>query len=346
MLDQIAAKAEHISITAAYPRLLMQLVTERGHDAERLLQGIGLSMTQLESEAARVSAVQYAAIALAAMNECADEGLGYALAMRTPPTAYGPLGIAMMSSDTLGEALVLALKYLPLLQAGTPFDISQDGLFSCVRPYLPVQMLPLPLRRYFAEAQMGGIVRSATRLMGIAHVKECELWFEHPEPPYFSQYASELPTTQHDAPYTQLRFPLALLQHKLPLADRVACAQALAQCDQEITLLTAGKDNLAARVRELLHVRSGHCPAAEDIATQLNMSVRTFKRRLSEQGTSFRLLLEEAQRLSAIELLRQRHLTLERIAQELGYSDPANFTRAFKRWTGMTPSAFRSGEFG
>ncbi|MGN4070994.1 helix-turn-helix transcriptional regulator [Burkholderia gladioli] len=124
----------------------------------------------------------------------------------------------------------------------------------------------------------------------------------------------------------------------MPLADKVAQAGALAQCEREIALMITDRADLAARVREC-HDRY---PTAESVAERLHMSVRTFKRRLAEQNTGFRRLLDEAQRFDAVELLRRPDLSLERIAMELGYANPANFTRAFTRWTGVTPSAFRT----
>jgi AraC-like DNA-binding protein len=346
MTDEIAAGAASISITAAYPRLLMHLVAERGHDIDHLLQGVGLEMAALEQENARVSAFQYGAMVDAVMRECGDDGLGYALAIRTPPTAYGPLGVAMMSSETLGDALTLALEYLPLLQGGSALNFSQDGdgPFAYIRPHLPIQIqiLPPALRRFFWEAMMCGIARCAAWLVGSDRMDECELWYDHAEPPYFARYSAQLPPTRHDAPYTRLAFPVAMLQRRLPLADKVAHARALAQCVREMELLYSDAGNLADRVRELMHAYTEGYPSAEDVADQLHMSIRTFKRKLAEQGTSFRTLLVEVQYFDAVELLRRRHLSLEQIAVELGYSDPANFTRAFKRWTGLTPSAFRS----
>ncbi|PCE27472.1 hypothetical protein BWP39_02935 [Paraburkholderia acidicola] len=339
MTIQIAPGAS--TTTAAYPRLLMQIVRERGCDVDGLLEGVGLKMAQLEYEDARVSVTQYAAIAHAAMQCCEDEGLGYELAMRTPPTAHGPLGLAMMSSETCGDALALALKYMALMQGRATFDYSQDESFAYLRPNITALPIPLPLRRFFSEALMGGLVRSAAWLLGREKIDEGELWLNYAEPPYFAKYATQLPVVKHNAPFLQFCTPVATLLRKLPLADSATRARAIAQCEYEITLLGMDGGNFTARVRTLLRAESGHYPTADEVAAQLHLSRRTFKRRLSELGTSFRLLLEDARRFDAITLLYKDHLSLERIAAELGYGDPANFTRAFKRWTGKTPSAFR-----
>ncbi len=70
----------------------MQLIAEWGHDIDRLIEGDGLCASALEHTDARVSTNQYGTIAHADMSLCEDDGLGYALALRTPPTAHGSLG--------------------------------------------------------------------------------------------------------------------------------------------------------------------------------------------------------------------------------------------------------------
>lgn len=331
-----------ISVTAAYPRRLLHLLAERGHDMAPALRTLGLQSADLDGAEARVSMLQYAAIAQAAIDATGDEGLGCALALNTPPTAHGPLGYAMMTASTLGEALALGLRYMPLLQGKAVLTCQADATQAILCPQFNAAMTPpLPLKRFFTEAFMVGVARSAAWLAGLERIDEGELWFDFPEPPYHSQYAALLPAVRHGMPSTQWRVPLSVLQRRLPLADQASCARALAQCNREMAWLAGGAVNLCARVREHLQVKSGPYPAVDDMASLLKMSSRTFKRRLAEQGTSFSTLLEEARQLEAITLLRRSPLPLERVATELGYADPANFTRAFKRWTGLTPSAFR-----
>ncbi|MCA9535054.1 MAG: AraC family transcriptional regulator ligand-binding domain-containing protein [Myxococcales bacterium] len=81
--------------------------------------------------------------------------------------------------------------------------------------------------------------------------------------------------------------------------------------------------------------------AAIDVARELNISERTLRRRLAEEGTSHRQLLEEARREVAIRLLGEQRLSIDEVAYHLGYAQPSSFQRAFKRWTGMPPATFR-----
>jgi AraC-like DNA-binding protein len=79
----------------------------------------------------------------------------------------------------------------------------------------------------------------------------------------------------------------------------------------------------------------------DETARALGLSARTLKRRLDEEGTSFSAILDEQRRARALLLLRSPELSVDTIAERVGYSDIANFTRAFRRWTGTTPTAFR-----
>jgi AraC-like DNA-binding protein len=99
---------------------------------------------------------------------------------------------------------------------------------------------------------------------------------------------------------------------------------------------------VVAGVRAGLARDEGGFHALPRIAKQMHMSVRTLKRKLEADGTSYSELLDEQRRGKAMLLLRRDDLAIEEIADRLGYSDAANFTRAFRRWTGTTPKAFRA----
>ncbi|BBN55929.1 hypothetical protein TRE132_40540 [Pseudomonas chlororaphis subsp. aurantiaca] len=79
----------------------------------------------------------------------------------------------------------------------------------------------------------------------------------------------------------------------------------------------------------------------DQVASDLNMSGRTLRRRLSEHELTFEALLEQVRRARTLSLLANPQLSIERITEAVGYSDVRSFRRAFKRWTGLSPSAYR-----
>ena len=120
------------------------------------------------------------------------------------------------------------------------------------------------------------------------------------------------------------------------MADPVAAKLAAEQCERELALMESSTD-IPAQVRAMLSHQQGYYPQLEQVADRLFMSSRTLKRRLQQTGLGFQQLLDEARKRDAIKLLQNTSLTVEQIALRLGYTDPANFSRAFKKWTGDPP---------
>ena len=94
-------------------------------------------------------------------------------------------------------------------------------------------------------------------------------------------------------------------------------------------------------VRNYLKITGSVPPDQVTMAKLLNTSERTLKRRLSEEGTTFRSLLMEARYAMAKELLESNQLPVSAIAERLGFSDPSSFSQAFKRWHGCAPQSYR-----
>jgi AraC-like DNA-binding protein len=161
-----------------------------------------------------------------------------------------------------------------------------------------------------------------------------------PEPDYFEQYASVAPgAVRFDQPRDRLIFDRAYLDLPLLTADPGAARAMREQCERQLQALSQAS-TLAARVLAGLFAADGSVYSARQLARQLGMSERTLKRRLAEQNTSYTELLDAARRTRALELLGAG-LSVEEISARLGYSDAANFTRAFRRWTGQSPRVAR-----
>jgi AraC-like DNA-binding protein len=133
---------------------------------------------------------------------------------------------------------------------------------------------------------------------------------------------------------------VSILDLPLVTADPAAMELARAQCDRELAA-QAEAGGFVGRVREAVARAGGGFRSLDEVARRLHLSTRTLKRRLAIQGTSFSGVLDEVRQQRALLLLEDRRLALAEVADRLGYSDAANFTRAFRRWTGQTPAAFR-----
>lgn len=327
-------------VPAAFPRLLVSVAAQRGVRPERLLDAAGVRPEALERASGQAYASEYAALIEQALQLTGDSCLGCEMGLSMPPTMHGLLGYALLSAGTLGEALDLGVRYGPLTSRFVNIH-AQRGPEGAV--LTATEALPLGFAQRFAiECTLVGWVHTAEQLTHLdAQATDVELHFAWPEPADFAAYRHRLPRTVFNTPAHQIRVSAVDLQRPLVFAYPAAAAQARAHCDAELARLRHDAASLATAVADALTLSANGYPGMTQVAQRLRISTRTLTRRLDAFGLSFRQLLDERRRLDAQTLLDDPTLPIELIAQRLGYSEPANFTRAFKRWTGATPSEHR-----
>jgi AraC-like DNA-binding protein len=188
---------------------------------------------------------------------------------------------------------------------------------------------------------MVGIKQMGTALTGKEFEGSADLTCSRPAT--FERFVNLLGTEiRFNQPTNQLVFSAADLDRPIVLADPVARKLAQEQCERELDALgRQHQATLLERVRSFMAKNEGGFRSLEEVASLTGMSARTLKRRLADLGTAFSTLLEDEQRERALVLLRSDELSIDEIASRVGYSEVANFTRAFRRWTGTTPAAYR-----
>jgi AraC-like DNA-binding protein len=327
------------SLPASYPRQFVEIAAERGIAPERVLAGTALTLAALDSSDRRVSASDAAAVLRNALALTGDDGLGLEWGLRTRPTAHGYVGFAAMSAGTLREALELSTRFVHLRQRDTGLSARVEG-DSIVLEARENHELG-GLRRVFFESIMVGFYTMSGFLLGEPRLAG-EIWFDWPEPDYFERFRARLPAVRFAAPSLQVRLSAIYLDRRLIMPDATAVRSAVEQCEREQALSDPGPDNLLERVRAQLAPGPDGYADLERVAARLFMSGRTLKRKLQERGTTFRALLDDARFRQAQNLLENPDLDIQQVAIALGYRDPACFTRAFRRWSGRTPSQARA----
>lgn len=317
----------------------MAIAAERGIAPERVLAGTSLDLAGLEAADLRVAAADAAVILRNALALTGDRGLGLEWGLRTRPTAHGYVGIAAMSAGTLREALDLSTRYVHLRQRDTGLVASVEGQHIVLEARDKHELGEL--RNLFLESIMVGFYTMSAFLLGEPR-PDGEIWFDWSEPDYFERFRARLPTVRFAMPSVQVRLSAAYLDRRLIMPDATAVRSAVQQCEREQALSDPGPDNLLERVRAQLAPGPDGYADLERVAAGLFMSGRTLKRKLQERGTTFRALLDDARFRQAQHLLENPDLDIQQVAAALGYRDPACFTRAFRRWSGRTPSQARA----
>ncbi|MGJ8669294.1 MAG: AraC family transcriptional regulator [Oceanococcus sp.] len=327
------------TLPLAYAELVLEIAHSRGVSNVVVLNEAGLASDFNPAQQERITPWQYTLITLAAAKLVDDQGLGIEVGLRMRPTAHGYLGYALISCSSLREALRLSLHFMRIRQRHIGVYYSSEVGVGVIR----LQELHNfgRVRHFFVEGMLIGMARS---LQFLSDDKQLpfELWLDYPEPDYFDAYREELPQLRFGMPEVQLRLESSFLDRPLRLADPSSARQAIALCEQELERTGQG-EFLIPTVRSLLLDRLDAPPQVAELAASLCMSERSFKRKLHQQGLSFQKLLDEIRQEQAKRMLRQNPASIQSVGQQLGYEEPASFTRAFKKWTGMTPSQFGRG---
>lgn len=325
------------SVPISYVLLTIALGEEQGADRAALLRGAGIAQQQLDDPQAHISLAAYRELCLGAMAASGDDGLGLAFGLRAPLTAHGIVGFGLMSQPTLRAAFDFAERFgTPLRLPAWDLHFRTEAGAGVIDAVESVRYEPLHV---FACDQL--LATLATLIRAILPQARCTVCFDYPEPAHFRRYADALPPARFDSGVTQLRIAEEALDWPIPSADRIAALQAEQACAQEIARLNPPTD-LVGRVRRILTDAQGGYPDMRAVAAQLYISPRTLVRRLQTRGSSYRALLDEARRRDGLALLADPSLSIAAITERLGYASAASFSRAFRKWTGSTPGAWRS----
>ncbi|MGE8496080.1 MAG: AraC family transcriptional regulator [Pseudomonas sp.] len=325
-------------VPVAYAVALLDLVEELGVPREQLFSGARLRPEILENPQGRLSFLDFNQLTSCALLRCDEPALGLLLGQRLNVSTHGILGYAVLSSANLGKAIQFALKYYRVLGLTYDLEMVEQGDRVELRAS---ESMPLgPLGRFAAEGLLASLHTIARFLVG-ERLEGMAVGFAHNAPAYAERYERLFGApVAFGQPYHWLSMPSAYLERPMALANPATVQMCEQQCEALLSSLDV-QDDLLTRVRRLLLARPGEFPDLDSAAGALHTSGRSLRRHLSTMGTSYQQVLDEVRRKLALQYLTTTHLPLYEIAYLLGFSDPSNFRRAFKKWTGKPPSEYR-----
>ncbi len=302
-----------------------------------MLAGLPIAPAALAIPTTRVPLAVCGELVARAHRLTGEPALAMYLGMQMRLSSHGFLGFAAMTSGTLGEAIALAVRF-----ASTRTDIigiAHDVVGDTATLAIEARATLGPFREFVVIALVVGLWQMAEALTGtkLDGVFECSF----PAP----SYAAHLPLAGRvlfDRPTDRLVFSTALLALPLAAADPIASQLARAECERELAAVAHA--GLVGRVRAAVvgALAAAGAPALPVVAKALHVSPRTLKRHLQERGASFSAIVADVRRQHALVLLDNRALSIGEVATRLGYTELPNFTRAFKKWTGVTPASYRA----
>ena len=318
--------------------LLVEYGREKGLLPDALLAGSHLANEHLSDPNLELTADQELRVTdnlLKLLNY--PRNLGFDVGTRYHYSAYGLFGYGLVSSATTGDALTLALRFLPLTYAFTVVTYQEqgsEGVLTFAPPELTPHLQDFVLARDMSAAavllkELGGADFNLTRFTLRADpVQDCD-----------NNRVLGL-TPLYAAASNSLVFARTFLTLRLPQANAVTVSMCEQMCAQLMQRRIA-RTGMTALVQHHLSVTYPDTPDLCAVALLIHVSARTLKRRLHDEGTTFSALLAEFRSRKAVEMINDKHLSLTEIAERLGFSDLSSFSQAFKRWHGVAPSRFK-----
>ena len=266
-----------------------------------------------------------------------DMAIGITLAERLPIGSLGMLDYAMCMSPDLGEALQRVQRFYGYVTQRATMELTISGARATI---VWPRLHGAQRSRHWAEFAPAMVAQRMLQTVP-GELRFHDVSFTHSAPPDDARHREHFGVAaRFDAPEEILVFDAGLLEMPLQTAS-ASLAQLLDARMKEITPI-ADADPFLAKVRAAIvhQLQAGETSLAA-VAGELRSKSRTLQRALQLRGTSHAKLLDEARRTRAMRLLEEEQLSLTEVAIDLGFSEPSAFFRAFRRWTGTSPTRAR-----
>jgi len=329
--------AGNYSMMGSVAALVAQTLRSYDCDPEPLFREAGLDICRLSNPDTRFPGNRVQHLWQLAVDATGDPCFGFVAGEQVQPAVLHGLGFSWLASDTLRDALTRLMRYSRLISTAANLQL-QDTDTSLDLVLLPpngVNLVPA-----FQDAGMSGFLRMC-RLTAGEEIDPVHVSIKHSRPDCDRKLQAYFRAPiEYNASNNILSFDKQLvdtpLTHANPELARIN--------DQTVVdyLARFDRDSLTMQVRSKIIERlHDGTPNQETIAQSLHVSLRSLQRKLNKEETNYKSLLESTRRELALNYIRETHRSLGEITYLLGFSEPSNFTRAFKRWTGVSPIEYR-----
>jgi AraC-like DNA-binding protein len=308
-----------------------------GCDSAALLAEAGLDLKCLDGPNARAPLTHTERLWKLAVAATGDPAFGIKVASHIKQTTFHALSYGLSASSTLKEAFERVQRYCHVASDAVEYEFWRSGS-----------------EYHFVIEPAAGVADESVDALVAAYLRMCRSLIGHDYSPLRIEFRRARPARiddfqrllraplQFGAARTRLVFDCDAIERPLEGGNPELARQHDAIALQYLSQIE--RDNIQCRVREVLTQRLAHGePSQDDVAELLNMSARTLQRKLGDCGITYREILDETRRVLALAYLCAPRHTVSDVTYLLGFSAGSSFTRAFRRWTGRSPSDWRAG---
>jgi AraC-like DNA-binding protein len=321
---------------------LFDVLIGQGHPASEILRNVTLQDEEVHSPKARISLAELMTTCNNAIRLSSDRHLPYRIGASIHISTYGMYGFAILCCPDFRAAMAFAKRYHSLAAPLAAIEFNEEkGLGSwTIEPNVHAAIDP-QVYRFITEMQIGIHISLMRDIMGAAFTPD-HICLAYSEADDFGLPVDLIGCRVRFASHlNRIVFRSTWLDQAARLGNKTTYPMIVALCDNLLNELKL-QVGIAGEIRALLLRNIADPPTLAAVAKLLDMSDRSLRRQLRQQGISFRGLLDELRTHIALKYLRTTKLANEDIALALGFSDAANFRRAFRRWTKKSPSEIRT----
>jgi AraC-like DNA-binding protein len=327
-------------VSIAMVRALLTAVERQGVRASELLAAAPIDALKLDDPNAQVTPAEYERFRQAAIALSGDEALGLHLVDNTRSAVFDVVGHMTEHAATLRQSIETLAKFSRIVTAGPPPELSEDGDTAWVR--FAFRHGASPRTRFAAELTLSGFMRMIQAFVG-PEARPNGVYFMHPAPAYRAAYAQIFGGTEHfEHPFAGIAFERAWLERSQPYRNPELYSTLQQQAERTLSRIERDA-SLVQRVTALLDASgAGALPSMQEVARNLGMSARSLRRKLLGEGVVYKELVEQVMMNRAKRMLEDPRISIQEVAFATGFATPAAFHRAFKRWTALTPKAYKA----
>ncbi|WP_022961910.1 AraC family transcriptional regulator [Halopseudomonas pelagia] len=324
--------------SSSWATAIVQALELEGLRGTELFADLGLDYSLLSDPDARFPQDQMTRLWQRAVSLSGDPAIGLGMGKVIRPANFNVVGFSLLSSKTLKDSLARLVRYQRIIGEASDMALVQAPDSYVLELQIHGDSLPAPTQSH--DAALAYLLAFFRWMTGERINPQC-VEFAYPQPADVARYEAlfECPLL-FSRPHYSIAFSRQVMEAPLATGN-----ESLAQLHDQFAgeyLARFEQTRVTHQARQVLcRLLPQGEPKRQAVASALRMSTRTLQRRLQEENTSFQQLLDETRRELAMQFLRQKRMTLLEIAYLLGFADPSNFFRAFKRWFGIPPGQYR-----
>jgi AraC-like DNA-binding protein len=327
------------TVSAMFVRALLQGAEVAGVTREALIDAAGIEPARMTDPAGRFELSELVQVCECALELSGDPALGLHVMERANHASFALVAHMTVHAPTLRAAIGLFGRFGPLIADGGHLVLRETKDWATVECVFP--RCGGRAGRMLAEQAVVGLMRFIRGFSNESAPRTAS--FEHSEPSYSAEYTRIFDgVARFDQPFNGLEFAQRFLDRDHLHTDPALYALLCAEATRSLRRL-AKATGIVEKLRQYLCYQPlENLPDMSAAARELGMSTRSLRRHLADESASYAALLDDVRATAAERLLRDPKRTLKNVTVSLGFSDPAAFHRAFRRWRGTSPGRYRA----